>query len=68
MKFEALQHNIYQMILFETECDMNNKYDTKGFTKMYENINKEAYMNQVKPGLEGLNTYGQYTFTMKDEI
>ena len=68
MKFEALQSNIYQMILFETACDMNNKYDTKGFTTLYENIDRDKYMAKVTPKLKKLDNCGKYTFTMKDEI
>lgn len=31
MKFQALLDAVQWTIIFETACDMNNKYDTKGF-------------------------------------
>ena len=65
-KFEMLYDSINKMIIFETACDMNNKYDTKGFSQLMEKIDKSKYMDKIK--LKEFENTGKYTFITKDEI
>ena len=65
-KFEMLFDSINKMIIFETACDMNNKYDTKGFADLIDKISKEEYMNKIS--MEKFDNTGKYSFITKDEI
>lgn len=66
MKMQTLQDSIQRMVIFDTNCDMNNKYDTKGFQSLVDALDKDAYLAWVK--LDMFDTAGKYTFAEKDEI
>lgn len=46
-KVETLFDNIQRSIIFETACDMNNKYDTKGFQTLLESISVSSYLGKI---------------------
>ncbi len=66
LKFDTLLTSLNCIVLHETSCDMNNKYDTKGFQKMIDNINREEYLDSIN--LSKFDKSGKYSFLAKDEI
>ncbi len=66
LKFDSLFESIHQTIVFDTACDMNNKYDTKGFSDLVEEIDWDGYLSKIT--MSKLDWTGKYSFSIKDEI
>lgn len=65
-KMQTLQDAVQRMVIFDTNCDMNNKYDTKGYQQLVDALDKDAYLEKIK--LDVFNAAGKYSFVEKDEI
>ena len=46
-KFQSIVDALNRIIIFETSCDMNNKYDVKGMASLVENLDQKQYTDHL---------------------
>lgn len=46
-KFQGIVDALNRIIIFETSCDMNNKYDAKGMASLVEKLDQQSYTDHV---------------------
>lgn len=66
LKTRAIIDAINRIIIFETNWDMNNKYDTKGMADQVEILNKKQFEFKVSPS--EVHKLDPFTFEPEDEL
>lgn len=47
LKFQSIVDAMNRIIIFETSCDMNNKYDAKGMAALVEKLDQQSYVSEL---------------------
>ena len=66
LRFQSIVDAINRIVIFETSCDMNNKYDTKGMASLVEKLDKDQYLTDL--AIEDLETIENIEFKPDNEL
>ncbi|CAI2386080.1 unnamed protein product [Moneuplotes crassus] len=65
-RFQSIEDAMNKIVIFETSCDLNNKYDTKGMADLVEKLDREAYCNKIK--VHEISPLQKLDFHPEDEL
>jgi hypothetical protein len=65
-RYQSIVDAINRIVIFETSCDMNNKYDTKGMAALVEKLDKDKYMEEIS--LDELGNINPMNFKPSNEL
>ncbi|CAI2359647.1 unnamed protein product [Moneuplotes crassus] len=66
MRFQSIEDAINRIVIFETSCDMNNKYDTKGMAALVEKLDRDTYCEEIK--VDKISQLERLSFKPEDEL